>query len=176
MQKDASHAQAAHKTEEKELERKAAINEKEQATSKKVEDKSESVSARALEGNQDQHKPGARNERLQTGAKDKDKDPVLNCKSTSSLLINKENMILGSQENGYADLGLNAKTKNLCDFYKEEQEEEQQEHQGKQASEGAPGEAPIIENVEERVTRTVSIMEVDRRKEKRMAMAWRKNK
>ena len=60
--------------EEKELEKKAAIKEKEQATSEKVENQSEPVSVKALEGSQGQHNPGVRTERLQTGAKGEDKD------------------------------------------------------------------------------------------------------
>ena len=45
--------------EEKEPERKAAIKEKERATSEKIDDQSEPVSAGALEDNQDQREPGA---------------------------------------------------------------------------------------------------------------------
>ena len=76
LQKDAADAQAAREVEDREVERKAAIKEKEQATSKKVEDQSEPVSEGALEGNQDQRKSGARTKSLQARAKDKDKDFV----------------------------------------------------------------------------------------------------
>ena len=58
-------------------------------------------------------------------------------------------MTLGSDEDGYGGLDLNAEQKNLCDVYKEEQEVEQPEYQGKQASKGALGEAPIVEDVKE---------------------------
>ena len=49
------------------MERKAAIKEKEQATSEQVDDQSEPVSTEALEDTQDQHEPMAKTERLQTG-------------------------------------------------------------------------------------------------------------
>ena len=42
-------------------------------------------------------------------------------------------MTLWSEVDGYEGLGLNGKQKNLCDFYKDEQEEERPEHHSKQA-------------------------------------------
>ena len=74
LQTDAVDTQAAHGVEEAELEKNAVIKEKQQATSKKVEDQSEPVSVGALEGNQEQREAGARTERLETGAKGKDKN------------------------------------------------------------------------------------------------------
>ena len=56
-------------------------------------------------------------------------------------------MTLVSEGDGYEGLDLNAEQKDLCDLYKEERGTEQPEHQGKQASEVAPEEVPIIEEV-----------------------------
>jgi hypothetical protein len=54
-------------------------------------------------------------------------------------------MTLASEGDGYEGLDLNAEQKDLCDFYKGERGDEQPEYQGTQASEGAPDEAPIVE-------------------------------
>ena len=64
------------------------------------------------------------------GVKDKDKDLVPDRNSTSSILLNVEDMTLASDEDGYEGLDLNAEQKHLCGFYKEEQGEEHPEHQG----------------------------------------------
>ena len=104
------------------MERKAAINEKEQATSENVEDQPEPVSAGALEGNQDQCKPEAKTEWLQMGTKgkDEDKDLTPDSDSASSILFNADDMILSNEGGGYKGLDLNAEQKDLYNFYKGE--------------------------------------------------------
>ena len=111
-----------------------------------MENQSEPISAGALEGNQDHHKPRARTERLQTRTKGKAKDLFPDTNSASSILLNADDMTIMSEEDGYEDFNLNAE--HLCNFYGEDRGDKQTEHQGTQtSSEGTPEEAPLVEEV-----------------------------
>ena len=89
---------------EEELERKADIKEKEQATSKKADAQSEPVSTGALEDNQDQRDPGAETERLWTEANGEDKGSVPDGNIKSSLRLNDDDLTLGSKYGDNFDL------------------------------------------------------------------------
>ena len=122
---------------------------KEQVTIEKMDDQSEPVSAEASEGNQDQHKSGAKTERLQTGLKGGDKDPGPDSNSTNWLLINKEKTTRGSEEGGHNGLEQSANKKNLFAFLEKSEKKKQAEFQEKKVPEGPMGEVPSVEGVKE---------------------------
>ena len=128
LQKNAANTQATLEVKEKVLEKEYDIKEKEQATSKKVDDQSEPVSAGALEDNQDQRKSGVKTERLQTGSKGDDTDSVLISDSESSLLVNDDDLTLESEEGVSYDLELTPEQQELYEYFGERQGEKQAEH------------------------------------------------
>jgi hypothetical protein len=127
LQKNAANIQATLEVKEKVLEKEDDIKEKDQATSEKVDDQSEPVSAGALEDNQDQRKSGVKTERLQTGSKGDDTDSVRISDSKSSLLVNDDDLTLESEEGVSYDLELTPEQQELYEYSGERQGEKQAE-------------------------------------------------